>query len=416
MKMAKKVKAIVCTQCGSSLDLFGGHNVDTIVCPACNTCLDGKDEYKAVAQFMTLMKKMPNLPLKIGMKGTLKEVEWTVIGYIRYREDGEKYYDFQLFSPTHGYAWLTRNEYNYIFSRDVKDMPDIIGNPLDKLYTGVKFTARDMQFNVIEKGYEEIDFVAGELTWQGKVGDGTGYVTGAKPPYLYTISEERNEMSFSFGEYIDTELVYKAFGINEAAPKAQTVQKGGSKSSSLMLGIPIILAFVVAIILIVASFVLSGKKIFSESYKCKELVEGKITKKFKVNGDNKLLLLDLKTNFSDAWGFFTLKIVKGETEYFTFNKEIAYYSGGYGEDRWSEGSRSEDVYIRLPEKGEYQIVIEGEGGHGISSKGFRNENLTVSIYNNVILSRYFIIAAILLGFILFILFFSYIKDNIEFDN
>lgn len=389
-----KVKSINCTQCGNALDLFGGHNVETIICPACKSCLDGKDEYKVISQFLSATKKMPKLPLKIGMKGIIKDIEFTIIGYIRYKEDFEKYYDFQLYSPTHGYAWLTRNDYNYIFSREVKDLPDV-DNPMSQLYEGQKFTARDITFNVFEKGYEEIDYVAGELTWRGQKGDSSSYVTGVKPPYSYTITEENNELSFSFGEYIETEKIYEIFGVKDDVP-------ANSATPSPLLNSAIIQFFGFAIIsfALVIYFTVTGggTKVFSEGINCRSLPT-KINKKINISTPNKLVLLNLKCSFDNAWGYFDVRITRDGKEYLNFAKNLSYYSGYEGGERWSEGSQSVDVYVRLPEAGEYELDVAGEGGYGNYGKGFSNKKLYISVYENVILTRYFIIATILLGII-----------------
>jgi len=405
--MAKsKIHAIRCTQCGSSIDLFGGHNVESIICPSCNSCLDGKDEYKVIATYLSKVKKAPKLPLKIGMKGVVKGVEFTVIGYIRYIEDGEKYYEFQIFSPTHGYAWLTREELYFVFSREVKDMPND-ANLMD-LSKGQKITVKGMEFLIIEKGYEKIDYVAGELTWRGRLGDGESYITGVKPPYLYTISREKNELTFTFGEYIEKQKIYAAFGIKEKVVKSPDSSLGTLGKQPRIIGyvlMPFLLSFLLCLALALYSiFMCPGKKIYTTTIPCKALTEGKVTKEFQVNTPHRLILVKLNCNFNNAWGFFNVSVRQGDEEFLNITKEIAYYSGYEGGESWSEGSQSADAYIRLPEKGKYQLYIEGEGGYGASGKGFKNQDLTVSVYENIMLSRYFIIATVIFGLITFISF------------
>ena len=45
-------------------------------------------------------------------------------------------------------------------------------------------------------------------------------------------------------------------------------------------------------------------------------------------------------------------------------KEISYYSGGSGEDSWSEGSTEAGAFFRAPSTGEYSLEIFAEGGTG----------------------------------------------------
>ena len=126
-KEKTNINSMQCPNCGQAISLFGGHHIQTVVCSACNAILDPQKEFKKVAQFV-YKKNRPGLPLKIGMSGKIKGVEFTVTGIIKWKErdEGRYYYsyEFSLFSPTHGYAWLTREDGHYTFVRDVKDFPE----------------------------------------------------------------------------------------------------------------------------------------------------------------------------------------------------------------------------------------------------------------------------------------------------
>jgi uncharacterized protein DUF4178 len=393
-KQAAVVKAVSCPNCGSPINLFGGHRVESIICPACNSCLDGRDEYKVIEQFIKMNR--PNLPLKIGMVGMIKDIEFTVIGIVRWREEDDEgvyiSYGIQIFSPTHGFAWLNRDdEFNYTFSRDVKDLPEGLGVSPG---VGERFTAKGMKFTVQETGSETISYVEGELSWIAKLGDTSRYVTAYSAPYIYEISRSDAELEYSFGEYISAEAVYAAFGIDGTPIKASSTsdlkpdsQLVKSRKSAGRIFLMICLAITAALFIMGRGTVILDEKIPFAKYS-----DGGETKTFKVSKSGALMRIDLDCPVSNAWTYFSCSVMKDDTQYFTIGKEISYY---YGSD-WSEGSKSASAYFRLPDSGEYKLFIEADGGTGNSGTTMQRNNLRIIIRENVFITRYFIILTILM--------------------
>ena len=125
-----KVRAINCTACGATLDLRGGHRVKSLVCGYCGSIMDRHAGFQLLQRYRDNPDR-PYAPISLGMEATLKGVPFTVIGMIQYvsHQSGPGWaesYDwisFQLFSPTHGYAWLTWNKGHYLFSHRTREMP-----------------------------------------------------------------------------------------------------------------------------------------------------------------------------------------------------------------------------------------------------------------------------------------------------
>ena len=112
-----------CTQCGAGLDVLGGGRVKTHVCSYCGAELDAQDDYKVIQQFRDM--KRPDTPFDLGMTGTLWGAEFTVIGTMAWAEyyAGKSWHwvDHQIFSPTHGYAWLTVENGFVTFARKSRE-------------------------------------------------------------------------------------------------------------------------------------------------------------------------------------------------------------------------------------------------------------------------------------------------------
>jgi hypothetical protein len=78
-------------------------------------------------------------------------------------------------------------------------------------------------------------------------------------------------------------------------------------------------------------------------------------------------------------------------------KQIAYYSGYDGGEHWSEGSRDARAYFKVPEAGNYSLVLTGEGGTGNSGTRPPSVDLFVTVKEGIIVTRYFIALVALLA-------------------
>ncbi|MDX1519062.1 MAG: DUF4178 domain-containing protein [Gammaproteobacteria bacterium] len=383
----KNVRSINCTQCSAPLELYGGHNVKSINCGYCGAVLDSKFEYKVVKQFKDLHR--PYCPIKIGSKGKLKDVEFTVIGQVEYQDnEGYTWVENQLFSPTHGYAWLEYDNGHFVFSRKVRDLPDKHVSRQSKS----TFMARGQKFTVYDAYPAKITYVEGELTWIAEIGDKVELIDGIAPPLIFTVERTDKEEEYSLGEYIHPLEIYKSFRIS-GKPKtrmdvhpAQPYEpnpfyQGMSKAAMYYLP--------VAIILLIYVFIAgSGKLILNESITPDQFVAGKATKTFRISEPDRLVEMRLGTGVRNSWAFFDVIIMRDGMELYSLAKEISYYYGGSGEDAWSEGSPRVKSYFKLPEAGEYNLFVTGESP--------QKTNLNITIKEGVIVSRYYIGLLILL--------------------
>lgn len=120
--MSGTLTTVNCTSCGAGLDVLGGGRVKTHVCPYCAAALDAQDDYKVVARYRDLPR--PDSPFRIGATGQIDGVEFTVIGTMewteRWKSDVWTWVDHQVYSPTHGYGWLTWEDDHVTYSRKVR--------------------------------------------------------------------------------------------------------------------------------------------------------------------------------------------------------------------------------------------------------------------------------------------------------
>jgi hypothetical protein len=208
------LRAISCTQCAAPLELRGGHKVRSITCGYCGSVLDTREEFKVVRQFKDLAR--PPAPVSIGMHASFKGVAFTVIGVLQWRTvgHGDRWLEFLLFSPTHGYAWLEYADGHFVFTRRVRDVPRI---PAERKS---RFKVLGSEFRVYERYLAEIVFVEGELTWVASVGDRVSITEAIAPPLIFAAEQTEAEEEYLIGEYLDAASVYRGFALEGEPPRA----------------------------------------------------------------------------------------------------------------------------------------------------------------------------------------------------
>jgi hypothetical protein len=390
----KKLRSINCTQCGGSIALRGGHRVKSIVCEYCGSVLDAKHEYKVLRRFVEAQR--PHSPLKLGMSGKIKGVEFTVIGIVQYRTpDLYTWIAAQLFSPTHGYAWLEYEGGHFTFSRRVRDRP--LTQPSMKVKS--VFKARGRSFKVYEHYSAKIIFVEGELTFIAEQGDQVTITEGIDPPFLFAVEKTASEEEYSLSEYLEPEEIDKAFGIKGKLTKRSTVHAAQPyRSHPLVSGMSDASRYFAPITFVLAILIWalgSGTTILEERLHAKQFLDGAQTHSFTVSNADSLLKMQLYSGLQNAWAWFDVTIIKDQQKVFSMAEEISYYSGYEGGEHWSEGSQSASAYFKVPEVGQYTLYVEGEGGQGNSGQKAQEKALQIKIQEGIVVSRYFIILAVL---------------------
>lgn len=398
------LKAIKCTQCGGSIEIRGGHNVKSIVCQYCGSVLDTKDQFKVLHQFLN--QKRPFMPMKIGLKGKLKGIIFTVIGVLQLeeRDCGEvfRWLEYLLFSPTHGYVWLCYEDGHWVMLHEVKDLPETqvdLAMPRKSA-----FKVRDKSFKVFESSGAKVSYVEGELTWLAKANEKVRYLDAVCPPYMYCIEARGAEQEYFFGEYITPEEINESFKINSFEPTgvyccqpfvASPIFEGASKGAMLAAVIAIFMYFFISS---------SGKVVFSQKFGANLFKQGEASKEFTVSEANKLYGIRIYTPYlKNEWSFFDIRVVDEAetTKYFDMPTSLSYYEGYEGGEYWSEGSREVTAYFKIPEKGKFKLAMAGEGGTAETpNANFKLANTVVEIREGARLGHYtlsWFFLALLLG-------------------
>ena len=218
--------AIKCTNCAAPLSILGGGRVSTVTCSYCHSVLDMNDHYKVLTRFTNAKTLVGDF--QIGMRGNIKGVEWTIIGWVAYHTaalDDERWEEFFLYSPTHGYAWLFEENGKLYFSKKVRDFDLLLWQkkePRTLFYHKGHYLQKEASYLTY------IEYVEGELNWIAKFGDkfttwdyeGVGFQS-------LSIEKNGEEIEVYHTQQLKKSDIYHAFGL-EYSPKSQnrkTIEK-----------------------------------------------------------------------------------------------------------------------------------------------------------------------------------------------
>jgi tetratricopeptide (TPR) repeat protein len=220
-----KLDVLNCPNCGGSVELRGGSDIQTVVCNYCGSVLDLTPEQAAIIG-QTDPKVKPARPIELGMEGTFAGKLHQVIGWIRYEgwddEDRWQWDEWLLASADGEFRWLSYDSeegfqlYKKITPRE----------PFDPR-TATRIQVPGGVARVVERAPARIVALAGELTWQAKVGDQLKYLDAERGNIAYSVEYTREEIELLEGHALSELQVWKAFGREDLAERVrqQTAQR-----------------------------------------------------------------------------------------------------------------------------------------------------------------------------------------------
>lgn len=362
--MSAETRAINCTNCGAGLPVLGGGRVSTQVCGYCGAALDANDAYR-VLQVWDGMER-PRSPFRLGMTGAIDGVEFTIIGTLGMREVwGRQIWDWvdhQLFSPTHGYAWLTVEDGHCVLTRKLRD------GPMDAFLTSAEVDRADHPPRVVWQGQSyryyattnwETIYVEGEFNWRPE--------RGRKGMTVTVMTEDPANGMLGFVEPKDggeREIershlwpdAQTAFGVEKPVrPHGQHPLGDITSTFGPFLALWFAGLAVVATVLIFA--VLAQEPDEQRLYSGPSAnLPAALT--FDVTDTTRPARVLLTQAIDNAWAGYNVAMTAPDgTRLAETYREISYYSGGSGEDAWSEGGRRQTLNFIPPMPGTYTLSV-----------------------------------------------------------
>ncbi|WP_171181399.1 DUF4178 domain-containing protein [Ruegeria sp. HKCCD8929] len=353
--------SINCTCCGAGLDVLGGGRVVVQICPYCGAELDAQDNYKTLRQFKDL--KRPDTPLSIGMMGTLFGVEFTVIGLIEHSEQWGgrvyKWIDHQLYSATHGYAWLTLDAGHLVFSRRYRGPGWISERQVEISEHPPIAYAGGERFRYFETTSSTITYVEGEFTWHPKFGEQTTTISAMSNAAMLGFSTTGSERETYRSVYVPREAAEAAFGLtlNLKPYRTHPLQpfvEGPNYGFLLVTS----LGFAVVCLFMAFFFsARSGQSVLYNHNVAASQLPVEIT--IPLRADSQLTRISFTGDVENSWAYLDLELLDPEgAPVFQAGRTIEYYSGRDADGSWREGTARASLKFRPEHSGDYVLALD----------------------------------------------------------
>lgn len=360
------VRSLNCPNCGATVTLRSFGQAVNVVCGSCNSILDAQDPtVKILQQFKAAIRYEPLIPL--GTRGKFRGALYEVVGCQRrtIEVDGIEYTwgEYVCFNPYQGFRYLTEYDGHWNYVSMLRSLPDCTGPEQPVGY--LNETYRHFQ-----SAQARTSFVIGEFPWQVRVGEAVDVADYVSPPrVLSSETTKEKEVTWSLGEYMTGQDVWKAFSLPGVPPAPVGVYENQpspfpteSKRIWKYCGAFLLVAL---LLLIVRGTMAKDKEVFSANYVFDPRASGEhsfVTDVFEVTGHTAPVNVETHADVDNAWIALDYALINQDTgDAYDFSREVSHYSG-YDEDgSWTEGSTNDSVTLPAIAPGHYYLRIEPEG-------------------------------------------------------
>ncbi|MEO9822917.1 MAG: DUF4178 domain-containing protein [Paracoccaceae bacterium] len=398
---AAEAKQFNCTECGAGLDVLGGGRVRVHGCSYCGAQLDVQDDYRVIAQYRDMVR--PKTPYDLGMKGMLWGAEFTVIGTIAWLEQHQaqtwEWVDHQIYSPTHGYAWLTVDNGFITFtrkSRSVTSPANVSEATIENSEHRPSVRLGGETFTYYGSGRARPTFIEGEFNYVPTMLDRSRYVSLLGKTQMLAIRENSSlEREYELSDLPDQAEALLGFGVvPERLPYPVGVHPLQILDRSPFQLFARNLFLAAAVIAVLGMFFtwIAGERVAASQ---RTSVKDGISLPFTVTQANRLTEITVWADARNSWAWFDAELTdqNGETVA-AYNDGVAYYQGREGGESWSEGSQRVKTKLALP-PGEYQIDVALSDAEVDWRNGNVAREMQVSVKQGLMNPLWMILSAIL---------------------
>jgi len=357
------VRALSCPHCGAAIEQRGFDHTRNVVCASCLSVLDATDPgLRVLRTFAQGLRVQPLIPL--GTRGRVGGAPYEVIGFQQrsIAVDDERYAwrEYLLFNPYRGFLYLTEYDGHWNLVRTVRGLPE-------RRQERGRLTARwgGESYRLFQTSEASTDFVLGEFPWEVRLNDRVEVRDFIAPPRLLSAESTEDETTWSLGDYVTGAWVWEAFGLPGQPPSATGVfANQPSPYAAARAGLWRLFAVFVLALLAMAAvrFAPTPALVLRES---RQLAPGAaepyVTESFAVEGRRAALEVEIRSDVSNSWMFVSFALVNEATgRAVDFAREVSYYEGVEGGERWHEGSRDDRVRVPSVPAGRYYMRVAPE--------------------------------------------------------
>jgi hypothetical protein len=365
------VKSLNCPSCGATLTVRSFNNAVTIVCGSCHTILDAKDPNLQILQKFQVAAGDDKPLIPLGTRGKIRGTEYEVIGFQRrtIQVEGIPYswHEYLLFNPYKGFRYLTEYDGHWNDTSTLRSLPTTnYGLTPSITYLGERYKH-------FQTSLASTTFVLGEFPWQVRVGEAATVTDYISPPRVISSEQTGKEITWSMGEYMSGNDVWKAFSLKGSPPAARGIYENqpspvGGMAKAIWLTFSMFMVALVALFIALSAIarddqVFQGDYVFNANRP--QADTSFVSNMFTIQGHTSNVEVRTVTDVANNWIYLNYALINSDTgQAFDFGREVSYYHGYDSDGSWSEGNASDSVIVPGVPEGRYYLRVEPEGNTG----------------------------------------------------
>ena len=343
---------VPCYNCDTVTELEVGFKVVNFVCPTCHSLYlsDSEGQLRLRSKFKP---EVNSFTFKIGDKGVLKGVEYTVTGAIVKKVSiSYMWTEYILKSSNGDFVYLSESDGNWIFLNEMEDKFDVKKHPSVIRYN-------DSNFDLYEYCDVEIENAQGYFDFSLPTRK-IHMVEYIQPPLMISIERINDDETAFLGEYITKSEIKKGF------PNANLPYQTGiniTKPFYFDLTNTAIIFCIFALLIIISNWYIykdqTQQDVFYKTVTFDEFNNKEITSdSFTLIGGSAPLSISIDTDVDNSWANVDVALVDEKTsEEIHANKDVEFYHGYEDGESWNEGNPLAKFNICGVKAGKYHLLI-----------------------------------------------------------
>ncbi len=241
-----------CPNCGAQLAALLASS-KSMTCSSCHSIIDLSQGVGA--ELKHAIQDEPVVPLiPLGSQGPLQGVLWQVVGF-QHRMGSEPndpdeqfgWDEYLLYNVKRGFIFLVDSSDGWSVVQPCTGAPIMGDNQQSASYLGSRYQLKE-SYNA------ETSYVAGEFYWQVSRGQKTSNRDFVSGKNLLSMEQSANEVTWSAGSQIDSDLVAKAFKLEDKKDLLKRIDAGPfTAAKSVGIGTVIVLVLILLLFLFLIS-------------------------------------------------------------------------------------------------------------------------------------------------------------------